>query len=89
MRSSTRGTRSDGPHERPPEPSSAKAFRELETHLQSRLVGRVREFRLEVQARGLILRGRARTYYAKQLAQHAVMEATDLPILANVITVAS
>jgi len=35
------------------------------------------------------LRGRAKTYYAKQLAQHAVMEATDLPVLANEIEVCS
>jgi hypothetical protein len=37
--------------------------------------------------KGLILCGRARTYYAKQRAQHAVMEATGLPILANEIEV--
>jgi len=35
----------------------------------------------------LILRGRTRTYYAKQLAQQAVMEATALPIRANEIEV--
>jgi hypothetical protein len=34
-----------------------------------------------------VLRGRARTYYAKQLAQHAVMQATALPILRNEIEV--
>jgi len=36
---------------------------------------------------GLILRGRCRTYYVKQLVQHAVMEASDRPILANEIEV--
>jgi hypothetical protein len=36
---------------------------------------------------GKALRGFAHTYYAKQLAQHAVMEATKLPILANEIEV--
>ena len=59
----------------------------LETHVQSRLSGRVRHFRLRVRGCGLILTGHARTYYAKQLAQHAVMEATALPILANDIQV--
>jgi hypothetical protein len=60
---------------------------QLETHVQSRLNGRVRHLRLAARGCGLILTGRARTYYAKQLAQHAVMEATSLPILANEIEV--
>jgi hypothetical protein len=55
--------------------------------VQTRLLGRVHEFRLEASAAGLVLRGCARTYYAKQLAQHAVMDATDVPILANEIAV--
>jgi hypothetical protein len=59
----------------------------LETQVQSRLNGRVRNFRLVVREHGLILMGQARTYYAKQVAQHAVMEATALPILANEIDV--
>ena len=33
------------------------------------------------------LLGRARSYYAKQLAQHAVFEASRLPLLANAIEV--
>jgi hypothetical protein len=60
---------------------------QLESHVQSRLNGRVRYLRLVVRGCGLILTGQARTYYAKQLAQHAVMEATALPILANEIDV--
>jgi hypothetical protein len=60
---------------------------ELEAHVQCRLGGQVRDFRLVVAEKGLILRGHARTYYAKQLVQHAVMEATKLPILANEIEV--
>jgi hypothetical protein len=35
----------------------------------------------------LILRGRAHTYYAKQLAQHAVMEVIELRIVTNEIEV--
>ena len=61
---------------------------EIETHVQSVLGGRVRDFCLLVREGGLVLHGYARAYYAKQLAQHAVMEATDLPILANEIVVA-
>jgi hypothetical protein len=37
--------------------------------------------------KGLILRGYAHAYDAKQLAQDAVMVATELPILANEIEV--
>jgi len=59
----------------------------LEAHVQCRLSGRVRDLRLLVRGNGLVLQGRTRTYYAKQLAQHAVMEATGLPILANEIEV--
>jgi hypothetical protein len=59
----------------------------LETHIQSRLSGRLSCFRLVVVGQGLILRGHTRTYYVKQLAQHEVMTATALPILANEIEV--
>jgi hypothetical protein len=60
---------------------------QLEADVQSRLSGRVQQFRLVVRDGGLVLTGHARTYYGKQLAQHAVMEATALPILANEIQV--
>jgi len=59
----------------------------LENHVQGQLNGRVRGVRLVVHDGGLILRGRARTYYAKQLAQHLVMTGTRLPIIANEIEV--
>lgn len=60
---------------------------ELETQLQCRLSGRIRDFRLAALDRGLVLQGHAHTYYAKQLAQHAVMSATGQPIAANDIEV--
>jgi hypothetical protein len=47
----------------------------------------VRAFRLVVCDEGLILQGHASTYYAKQLAQQAVMAGTTLPIVANEIEV--
>lgn len=59
----------------------------LQTHVERRLGGRVRHFHLEVLAEGVVLRGYARSYYVKQLAQHAVMDASDVPILANEIEV--
>jgi hypothetical protein len=60
----------------------------LAAHVKCRLGGRIHDFRLVVVHEGLVLRGRAQTYYTKQLAQHAVMKATALPILANEIEVA-
>lgn len=40
-----------------------------------------------IQDQRLILQGCAPTYYAKQLAQHAAMKVSGLPILANNIEV--
>ena len=60
---------------------------QLETRLQGKLNGRVRNLQLRLHESGIVLRGLARTYYAKQLAQHAVMMETQLPIFANEIEV--
>jgi hypothetical protein len=59
----------------------------LEAHVQSRLQGRVRDLRLVFAEGGLLLLGHTHTYYAKQLAQHAVMQATNVRIKANEICV--
>jgi hypothetical protein len=59
----------------------------IEAHVQRRLNGRVRNFHVSVVDGGLVLRGLTHSYYAKQLIQHAVMEAIDLPIHANEIEV--
>jgi hypothetical protein len=40
-----------------------------------------------VSAEGVILRGRSSTYYAKQLAQHAVLSVAGRPLIANEIEV--
>lgn len=60
---------------------------ELETHIQCQLSGQIRDFRIVLRGGGLVLQGHAHTYHAKQLAQHAVMKAAALPILANEIEV--
>jgi hypothetical protein len=65
----------------------AEEIARLEDHVDSRLSGRVHAFHLRLCDDGLVLSGRAPTYYAKQLAQHMVMQATDLPIRANDIEV--
>ena len=67
--------------------AAPKSVNELEARVQDRLSRRVRNLRLDIAEQGVILRGNSRTYYAKQLAQHAVMEATGLRILANEIEV--
>jgi hypothetical protein len=71
-------------HAAPPVPTG-----DLEVRVRGRIRGYVRDFRLVAAANGVILRGSARSYYAKQLAQQAVMGAAPLPILANEIEVFS
>jgi hypothetical protein len=60
---------------------------ELEAKVRRRVKGRLWNLRLALRGNGLVLEGSAPCYYAKQLAQHAVMEATDCPILLNAIEV--
>ena len=60
---------------------------ELEEAVRLRLNGRVWGFQLVVESEGLVLRGKARSYYAKQIAQQTVMEVTTVRILANEIEV--
>jgi hypothetical protein len=67
--------------------SSPNGIAELESRVRCRLGGCVRDFQLVVGEKSVTLRGRACTYYAKQLAQHTVMEATDIPIAGNEIEV--
>lgn len=69
------------------EPTIAIDKERLQRLLTLRLGTRIRELRLVFQQSGLILRGRSETYHAKQVAQHAAMELTDVPILANEIEV--
>ena len=59
----------------------------VEGYVRSRLNGRVYNLRVVFRDQGLVLQGCAHTYYAKQLAQHALQEASGLPILANEIEV--
>jgi hypothetical protein len=62
-------------------------FDQLEVRLQGKLGGRIRDLHLLHLDCGIILRGFARTYHAKQLAQHVLMTETQMPILANEIEV--
>ena len=64
-----------------------KLTTQLEMRVRVRLGGQIRDFRVMCREGGLILQGRSQTYYAKQLAQHVVMEVTSIPIIANEIEV--
>jgi hypothetical protein len=70
------------------DPAARPVLEEIEASVQHCLSGRLCDFHLTFENGGLVLRGRTRTYYAKQLAQHLVLEASDLPIQANTIEVA-
>lgn len=59
----------------------------LEVAVRSWVSGRVRNLRLLWRNGGLELQGETRTYYVKQLAQHAVMKLTSYRIVANGIVV--
>ncbi len=59
----------------------------LEALLNRRLGNRIRNLRVRVHPQGVVLQGRAATYHAKQLAQHALAEMTDLPFASNDIEV--
>lgn len=67
-------------------PSDAE-LEQIERQIQRDLSLRVHNFRLQACDDGLVLHGRTKTYYGKQLVQHAVMDAIDVPILANNIVV--
>jgi hypothetical protein len=63
------------------------AQEQLASQVVRRLGGRIRDLRIVLRANGLVLQGRSGTYHAKQLAQHAAMELTGLPVLVNDIEV--
>jgi hypothetical protein len=67
-------------------PASAEVER-VGAGVRELLRGRLSDFRLELCGQGVVLHGKARSYHAKQLAQHAVMRGTDLPIVRNGIEV--
>jgi hypothetical protein len=51
------------------------------------LRGRLTGLRIELLGGGVVLSGTARSFYAKQLALHAVMTGTRLPVVRNEIRV--
>ncbi len=59
----------------------------LEVKLTPQFLGRIRDLQVLPQKDGFILRGRASTYHAKQLAQHALLDETTLPLIKNEIEI--
>jgi hypothetical protein len=73
--------------EQNPQAEVASEIDRLAAETRARLRGRVTGLRIEVRDGGVVLRGTAGSFYAKQLAQHAVMTGTALPIVRNEIEV--
>ena len=59
----------------------------IERAVQRQTAGGVRNLSVEVNGTGVLLRGRCKTYYCKQLAQHAAMDVAGQDSLSNQITV--
>lgn len=63
------------------------AMDQLENYVRTRMRGQVGDLRLVVADCGIVLRGYAHSYYAKALAQHTLISATQAPFVANEIEV--
>ena len=55
--------------------------------IEARTRGQVRELRVLVADEQIVIEGRARTHYAKQLAQHGAMESLSGQTIVNRIVV--
>jgi hypothetical protein len=60
---------------------------QVERLVREKTTGLIRDLRVTVNPAEIILSGRAATYYAKQLATHAALEACDDLTLTNDIEV--
>lgn len=59
----------------------------LVSRIQARTHGQVRELHVELADESIVIKGRARTYYAKQLAQHGAMDLITGQTIINQIIV--
>jgi len=66
------------------EPHELDGLAEL---VRRRLAGRIRDLRLVLRENGIVLQGRACSYYGKQLAQHEVLRVANAARLVNEIEV--
>ena len=60
---------------------------QIATRIFQALRSRLRSLRIVLHPNGIVLHGSAYSYYGKQLAQHAVIRATNHPLLGNEISV--
>jgi hypothetical protein len=60
---------------------------EVERHIHLRTGRRVRDLSVEIEPERVVLRGRAGSYYVKQLAQHGALEVLPGVALSNTIVV--
>lgn len=73
----------------PPAGADAARVEDIEQHVERRAWGQVYGLKVECSAGRLVLRGRCRTYHAKQLAQQAVLElTTPSTLVVNEIVIA-
>lgn len=49
--------------------------------IERRTSGQIHDLSVEVVEQGVLLGGRCATFYCKQLAQHAVMDSTERPVI--------
>jgi hypothetical protein len=59
----------------------------IDRQVRQRTTGLIRDLKIEVLPGEILLTGRASTYYAKQLATHAALDACDHLTLTNDIEV--
>lgn len=59
----------------------------IERSIRNEFSHRVHNFHIQAFDDGLVLEGRTKTFYGKQMLLKAVMDATSLPILADRIVV--
>lgn len=72
--------------ELPSHPSDVE-LDQIQRQIQCNLSMRIDNLRLRACEDGLVLEGQAKTYYAKQLVQQAVVHATGLRVPANNIAI--
>jgi hypothetical protein len=67
--------------------TTSKLLYQIEKDVLWQLRGQIQRLHLEMHDGGLILRGRAYSFYGKQLALHAVKTRTEIPVVANRVEV--
>jgi len=59
----------------------------IDLAIRRQAAGKIRDLKIEVTEESVVLSGACRTYYSKQLAQHAAMSVSGCPALVNEIVV--